>query len=225
MKSFPYGSKGVTQDNPALPLLTTNARKQAMSDGIRPTDEELLARARAGDEPALRGIIERYEGKVATTVIGMLGRGPEADDVGQETFIRFYKALAKFRGDSSLGTYLTRIAINQSLKALKRRRSWHERFLSRDDDTVLFDEPAEDGELAVELADRHGLVHNALQRLSPDQRAVAVLRFMEGYSTKETAAILGIPEGTVMSRLSRATDKLGNLLRPIFSRPKINDEV
>lgn len=195
-----------------------------MPDAIRPTDDELLSGARSGDERALRRIIERYEGKVAATVIGMLGPGPEADDVGQETFIRFYKAIDKFRGESALGTYLTRIAINQSLKALRRRRSWHERFLSRDDEAAEFDEPADDGESVVEAADRRELVHAALQKLNPDQRAVTVLRFMEGYSTKETAAILGVPEGTVMSRLSRATDKLGDLLRPILGRMRIDDE-
>jgi len=195
-----------------------------MSDAIRPTDEELLALVRAGDERALRRIIERYEGKVAATVIGMLGSGPEAEDVGQETFIRFYKAIDKFRGESSLGTYLTRIAINQSLKALRRRRSWHERFLSRDDEALPISEVAEDGESVVEEIDRRGLVHTALQELNPDQRAVAVLRYMEGYSTKETAAILGVPEGTIMSRLSRATDRLGDILRPVLGPSKINDE-
>lgn len=192
---------------------------------MRLTDEELLARARDGDERALRRIIERYEGKVAATVVGMIGAGPDADDVGQETFIRFYRSIDKFRGESSLGTYLTRIAMNQSLKALKRRSTWRERFFSRDEETFSRDQPGEDGNVTVERSDVHQLVRRALDRLSPDQRSVAVLRFMEGYSTRETAEILGIPEGTVMSRLSRATDKLGNLLRRALDEPKIKDEV
>ena len=196
-----------------------------MPDATRPTDEELLAGARAGDQRAFRQIIERYEGKVAATVVGMLGSGPDADDVGQETFIRFFKAMDRFRGDSSLGTYLTRIAINQSLKALKRRRSWHERFFSRDDETLSLEEPGVRDEETIEVADRRRIVHRALQRLNPDQRAVAVLRFMEGHSTRDTAAILGIPEGTVMSRLSRATDRLGELLRPVLGSPNENREI
>jgi len=171
---------------------------------------------------ALRRIVERFESKVAATVVGMLGPGPDAEDVGQETFIRFYKAIDKFRGESSLGTYLTRIAINQSLKALKRRASWRDRFLSRDDDAVRLGEPSLDGRNDVDDAQDHRLVHGALARLTPEHRAVAVLRFMEGYSTKETAEILGIPEGTVMSRLSRATDKLGALLRPVFGTSERN---
>ncbi len=193
-----------------------------MSDAKRMTDEELLAGARAGDQLALRRIVERYEPKVAATAVGMLGPGPDAEDVGQETFIRFYKAIDKFRGESGLGTYLTRIAINQSLKALKRRATWRNRFMSRDDDATSLTEPAADGRETVDDAQDHRLVHVALARLSPEHRAVAVLRFMEGYSTKETAAILGIPEGTVMSRLSRASDKLGALLRPVFGTSERN---
>lgn len=187
-----------------------------MSDAMRTSDEELLAQARAGDQRALRRIIERYEGKVAATVVGMLGAGPDADDVGQETFIRFYRAMNSFRGDSNLGTYLTRIAINQSLKAIKRRKSFRQRFLSRDNDAVTVVEPAEDGEVVIEQADQAALVQRALRLLSPDQRAVTVLRFIDGYSTRETAEILGVPEGTVMSRLSRSVEKLGHVLQPVM---------
>ncbi len=89
-------------------------------------------RAPEGDEEAFRCLVERYEGAVAATVIGMLGPGGEVDDVGQEVFVRFYRALDRFRGDSSLKTYLTRIAINLSLNELKRRRRWLDRFRSRD---------------------------------------------------------------------------------------------
>ncbi|SVD24097.1 uncharacterized protein METZ01_LOCUS376951, partial [marine metagenome] len=78
------------------------------------TDTAFIDRAREGDETAFRVLVERYEPQVAATVVGMLGPGDEADDVGQETFVRFYRALAKFRGDAALGTYLTRIAMNLS---------------------------------------------------------------------------------------------------------------
>ena len=99
--------------------------------GANQSDEELLRSARAGDEEAFRSLVERYEHKVAATVIGMLGPGDEADDVGQETFIRFYRAMGNYRGEARLGTYITRIAINLSLKALKRRRTWVKRFVKR----------------------------------------------------------------------------------------------
>jgi RNA polymerase sigma-70 factor (ECF subfamily) len=173
-----------------------------------PTDEELIDRARGGDQAAFRVLVERYEGKVAATVVGMLGPGADAEDVGQETFIRLYRALATFRGESSLGTYVTRIAINQSLKALKRRRTWASRFLSRDDAEREIIEPVEPAGAELDERERSMQVERALATLPPEQRAIVVLRVMEGFSTKETAEVLGVPQGTVMSRLSRALQKL-----------------
>ncbi len=180
------------------------------------SDEELLARARQGEQQAFQHLVERYEGQVAATVIGMLGHGPEADDVGQETFIRFYKALDKFRGDARLSTYLTRIAINQSIKALRRRQNWTKRFLSRDDETFHLHLPSVQEDGMLDERERAALVHKALRTLKPDHRAVVVLRILEGYSTRETAGLLDVPEGTVMSRLSRALDKLEHVLGPIL---------
>ena len=95
-----------------------------------PSDETLLAGARAGDDRAFASLVERYEARVAATVVGMLGPGDEAEDVGQETFIRLYRYLDRYRGDASLGTYLTRIAMNLSLTALRKRKRWFSRFVS-----------------------------------------------------------------------------------------------
>lgn len=187
-----------------------------MAETHGPSDEELLDRARSGDAQAFARLVERYEGSVAATVIGMLGPGPEADDVGQETFIRFYNHMDQFRGEARLGTYLTRIAINQSLKALRRRKRRTGRLLSRDDDDAFADEPTTDGDDAIDTHEQVELVHRALKHLSDQHRAVVVLRMLEGYSTKETAEILGVPDGTVMSRLYRAMDQLENLLGPLM---------
>lgn len=187
-----------------------------MPDVSQSTDQELLDRARGGDASAFRSLVERYEGQVASTVIGMLGYGPEADDVGQETFIRFYRAMENFRGDSSLGTYLTRIAINQSLKALKKRKNRNKRFQSAEENETSILEIVGDDDTTYADRERRDLIHKALEHLSPDHRAVVVLRMLDEYSTKETAELLGIAEGTVMSRLSRAMQKLEQLLRPVI---------
>ena len=184
-----------------------------MNPDTRSTDDELLHWAREGDMRAFRYLVERYEGAVAGTVIGMLGRGPEADDVGQETFIRFFRALHSFRGESSLKTYLTRIAINQSLKALKRRQTWRQRFQLASM-TPEQPEPLVEGEATIDRNERIRLVHRALDQLSPQHRAVVVLRMLDGYSTREAAELLRIPQGTVMSRLSRAMTKLRSILQP-----------
>jgi RNA polymerase sigma-70 factor (ECF subfamily) len=180
----------------------------------RQSDEELLRAARAGEDQAFRRLVERYEGQVAATVVGMLGPGDEAEDVGQETFIRFYRAMGNYRGEAGLGTYITRIAINLSLKALRRRQTWIKRFVSRDDEDAVLAEPFRDGEGEVERRSQADMVRVALESLKPEHRVVVVLRMLEGYSTRETAEILNVPQGTVMSRLSRALEKLKGLLGP-----------
>ncbi len=192
-----------------------------MSQADTLTDEVLIARARVGDDVAFKSLVDRYQGKVAATVISMIGRGAEADDIGQETFIRFHRSIDKFRGEASLGTYLTRIAVNQSLKALKKRQNWSKRFFSRDDDSVsqiLSDSAFIDGAEEIETREKRVLVQQSLLRLSVDQRAVVVLRMLEGYSTKETANMLGVAEGTVMSRLSRALATLEKILQPLINQ-------
>ena len=185
-----------------------------------PSDAYLVARARDGDHAAFQRLVERYADRVAGVVVGMLGSGPEADDVGQKTFIRFYEALDQFRGEASVGTYLTRIAINQALKASRHRTTWYRRFLP----IAEAPEPVSDGRGDYEAQERSELVRHVLQQIDKKHRAVVVLRILEGYSTRETAALLDIPEGTVMSRLSRALDKLEPLLVPFLTAEEMQAE-
>jgi RNA polymerase sigma-70 factor (ECF subfamily) len=199
----------------------------------------LLERARQGDDLAFQRLVERYEARVAATAIGMLGPGMEAEDVGQETFIRLYRSLDRFRGDSALGTYLTRIAINVSLTSLKRRKSKGKLFVSPGRDAHASDGGfAADGPLAapdetsgvdwtaaqapdvheeLERRQRADIVRRAIEGLKPVHRVVMVLRMIEGYSTREAAEILEVPPGTVMSRLSRAMESLEGLLEPVMA--------
>lgn len=178
------------------------------------SDVELIARARAGDDRAFGALVERYEGAVAATVIGMLGRGDDADDVGQETFIRFHRALDRFRGESSLKTYLVHIAMNLSLNALKRRRRSLLRFVSRDEHDVDLPESRVGPDGDVDVNELQHFVQRAVARLGEKHRAVVVLRLFQDCSTRETAQILGVPEGTVLSRLSRAMKDLEAQLEP-----------
>src|SRR5277367_1569739 len=157
------------------------------------SDEILVENSRAGDPAAFKTLVLRHEGKVAGVVRSMLGATPEAEDVGQEVFIRFYEALRKFRGDSSVGTYLTRIAINLSLNEIKRRKR---RFSIFSNEEEGWHKGATD-----ERKDMNEMITYEFNRLEPDFRSVATLRLVEGYSTEETATILGIPFGTVLSRL------------------------
>ena len=181
------------------------------------SDEQLIARARKGDQSAFRQIIQQHESRVASTVIRLLGRGHEADDIGQETFVRCFRSLEQFRGDSELSTYLVTIARNLSLTALTRRARSHSRFVSLDDDAAFTDdrhlEPLDPVD-AADASERQEMVERALSRLSEAHRSVVVLRLMQGLSTKETAAALSVPEGTVLSRLARACTQLKSLLAP-----------
>ena len=180
-----------------------------------PNERELIRRAKEGDERAFREIVHRYEDRVAATIIGMLGPGADAEDVGQETFIRLYKSLGRFRGDASLATYVTRIAINQSLKAIERRKRWRSRFARRSDDAPEVGETRPDRRpLPGERLEHGELVRRGLDALPPERRAVVLLRLVEGYSTRETAEMLGVAEGTVLSRLSRGLTTMREVLGP-----------
>ncbi|MFQ5605766.1 MAG: RNA polymerase sigma factor [bacterium] len=177
------------------------------------TDHELIEKSLQGDHRAFEELVRRYEPQVAATVIGMLGPCEAADDVGQEVFIRFYKVMSRFRGESKVGTYLTRIAINLSLNELKKRKRRHAFFRNIEDNV---NGTAIHPDETLQLDERQWLVHQAIHKLEPMFRAVVVLRLIEGYSTQETADILDIPLGTVLSRLSRAQRKLKELLTPFI---------
>ncbi len=177
----------------------------ASSEVKHRTDLDLINLSKNGDETAFRILVEKHKSIVASTINGMVGNCDTADDIGQEVFIRFYHSMENFRGDSSLSTYLVRIAINLSLNEIKRIK--RKKFFS-------FEKIIENGQdIAQEsnsfLAEENNeLIRLAMQKLNPKYRSVLVLRLIDGYSTEETANILEIPIGTVLSRLMRAQQKL-----------------
>ena len=171
----------------------------------------MVENMRKGDEYALTEVVRRYERVVAQVVIGMLGNTPEADDVGQETFIRFWASIANYRHEAKISTYLTRIAINLSINELKRRKRRME-WLERTKEKLVKDRITE-AENSVQRAEFQEYITAALSKVESNQRAVMILRLVHGYSTKETAEILGIPMGTVLSRLSRGLEKLRDILK------------
>ncbi len=175
-------------------------------------DAQILTELRNGNDAVFRDLINRYEGLVSATIIGMIGKCSEAEDIGQEVFVRFYKALNNFRGDSAIGTYLTRIAINLSLNEIKRRSRRSRLFFHSDDET--FD--VEDKNSNTDTDEDREVIQHAIRELAPKFRSVIVLRLIDGYSTEETAKILSVPIGTVLSRLARAQKKLKEILSPML---------
>ncbi len=184
-----------------------------MDKTTKPDDRTLIANTLKGDKNSFKELVKKYENQVASTVIGMLGHGQESEDIGQDTFIRFYKSLDKFRGESAVGTYLTRIAINLCINEIRKRQRWRKLFFSHPEDrmTDLPDpnNPASQNEAAK-------ILNWGLQRLEPKYRAVIFLRLVEGYSTRETAKILKLPLGTILSQLSRGQQKLKDILTPVY---------
>ena len=173
------------------------------------SDNEVILKILNGNPDLFRILVERYKGSVAGVIKGMLGECPEAEDVGQETFIRLYHSLADFRGDASLKTYVVRIAMNLSLNELKRRKRFSNRTVSIDSGVNLNHE----NEMPMnERADTMEMIQKAINKLEPKQKSVFVLRIVEGYSTIETAKTLKIPLGTVLSRLSRALEEMRRLV-------------
>ena len=133
--------------------------------------------------------------------------------------MRFYKSLQRFKGESSVGTYLIRIAINLSINELKRRQRRNRFFHIASEPRIEIESlPAEPSSASPtpEQEEQKTMIHQALQKLEPRFRSVVVLRLIDGYSTKETAQILKLPTGTVLSRLARAQMKLKKILGPLL---------
>lgn len=178
------------------------------------TDETGLVKAALeGDKTAFGEIVERYRKMVARTVKGMLGDSVYSEDIGQEVFIKLYYSLPDFRGDSKLSTYIQRIAVNLTLNEIKRRKRFFSMFSQKGNNEMYeFEVPDHDTQ---ERRDAVELVNKALQAMDPKFRIVVTMRMLQGYSTKETAEILELPLGTVLSRLSRAQEQLKNILQKL----------
>ena len=174
-------------------------------------DKLLVKQAVSGNNLAFKKIVELHQQRIYATVLSMLGNTPEVDDVTQEVFIRFFKSMAQFKAESKLSTYLTRIAINLSLNELKRRKNqWRilplfEKKEAREQQKVI--DLEEKGNLSNRFDNRQA-IDAALKELAPPFKAVVVLRLIEGFSVKETAELLNLPQGTIASRLSRAQKQM-----------------
>ncbi len=175
-------------------------------------DRELVARCREGDPAAFALLVSLHERMVFNLSARLLGDGEEARDVAQEVFLQVYRRLARFEGRSTLKTWIYRIVVNQchNRRCQKRRRG-----RDREDplDERFAAPPAAGGKSPgpYEQAcarERARTVQRALLQLPFQQRSVLVLREVEGLSCEEVAAALGIPDGTVKSRLSRAREAL-----------------
>jgi RNA polymerase sigma-70 factor, ECF subfamily len=176
-------------------------------------DEELVKAALNGDKTAFGAIVTRYRKMVARTVKGMLGDTAFAEDIGQEVFIKLYYSLSEFRGEAKLSTYIQKIAINLTLTEIKRRKRFLTLFQQKGNDEMYEIEIADNG--TDERREASEIVNKALSAMDPKFRIIVTMRMLQGYSTKETAEILDLPLGTVLSRLSRAQEQLRTILKKL----------
>jgi len=174
-------------------------------------DADLIRRSIAGDEQAFRIIMSRYNRRLYRLARGIVRNDADAEDIVQEAYIKAFMHLASFRGDSSLATWLSRIAINEALGKLRRRRPLSEE--RRLDDAYRYQAQvipfpqsaaADDPERTMAQRQILQLVEQATDDLPENFRLVFVTRVIEGMSVEETAGILGIPPETVKTRLHRA---------------------
>lgn len=173
-------------------------------------EKELVSASLSGDKRAFGEIVNRYQRMVARTVKGMLGDSVFAEDIGQEVFIRLFYSLKEFRGESKLSTYIQKIAVNLALNEIKRRKRFFSMF-SQKANNEMFEFEVGDNE-TEERNEASEIVNKALLAMDPKFRIILTMRMLQGYSTKETAEILDLPLGTVLSRLSRAQEQLRNIL-------------
>jgi RNA polymerase sigma-70 factor (ECF subfamily) len=199
-----------------------------LPSSIAREDEHLLvAAAKKGDTPAFEELVSRYEDKIFRLTKNITGNHEDAEDAMQDAFLKAYSHLQDFHGDSRFYTWLVRIAANESLMRLRKRRPNQ---FSLDEpvegDTDLMPRELEDWDPSPEQryaqAELQGILAEIIDQLDPEFRIVLVLRDLEELSTQETAEALGISVPAVKSRLLRARLKLREKLNRHFRRGTLN---
>jgi RNA polymerase sigma-70 factor (ECF subfamily) len=185
-----------------------------VTDSVEDSELKFIERLRRHDERAFNELVETYEQRVFRLVFRMLGRRDEAEDMAQEVFVQVFKAIATFRGDSKLSTWVYRIAVNlckNRLKYLSRRHDGTQQELEpvaeraplSEAKGVTFGDVARPDHM-VEGLQVEKIVHACITELDPDFREVLILADVEDLSYQEIAQITGLADGTVKSRIHRA---------------------
>jgi RNA polymerase sigma-70 factor (ECF subfamily) len=177
-------------------------------------EAQTVERARRGDASAYAELVQRYTEMAFRTAYLVTGSAAEAEDAAQDAFVKAYRALPRFRPEGSFRAWLLRIVGNE---ARNRRRSAGRRaaleLRAAQNLRVVGANPSP--EAAAEAAEERRALLRALNRMAEEDRQVISCRYLLQLSVEETAAALGVPEGTVKSRLSRALSRLHELMEPV----------
>lgn len=188
-------------------------------------DALLVDRARRGETAAFEMLVVKYQRRIERLIARMVRDSDLVQDVAQETFIRAYRAIAQFRGESAFYTWLYRIAINTAKKTLvelRRDPLVSESSLARGEDgdeTSRVENELSDGETPEALLASKEIaaaVNAAIEALSEDLRQAITLREIEGLSYEEISEVMNCPIGTVRSRIFRAREAIAARLRPLL---------
>ena len=190
-------------------------------------ETRLVREIRGGDGDAFETLVREHQTRVYNLALRMTGNPDDALDISQETFLKAWRTLGRFRGECSLGSWLYRIASNLSIDLLRKNRRQHL------DKAVSLEEPGEDGrplelpdvtgdpQALLERAEGRQAVWECLNRLPEEQKLILILRDVNGLSYEEIGETLDLELGTVKSRIFRARSRLANLLaeKETFDRP------
>jgi RNA polymerase sigma-70 factor (ECF subfamily) len=192
----------------------------------RDVDQQLVERAQRGDKQAFGLLVEKYQRKLARLISRLVRDPGEVEDVTQEAFVKAYRALPSFRGDSAFYTWLYRIGINTAknyLVAMRRRAP------TSTDVEAEEAEGYDGGELLREISTPEsllltreiaGTVNQAIEALPEELRSAIQLRELEGMSYEEIAKLMDCPVGTVRSRIFRAREAIAERLKPLLDQAK-----
>ena len=194
------------------------------------TEQELVERAKAGDEEAFAQLLESQQNRVYTLMLRMTRNPEDALDLSQEAFLKAWRSLQQFQGNSSFSTWMYRLANNVCIDFLrkKKRQKEHGASVSFDDEQAFIQEPVApdaDPHHQIEQKEVRKAVEQELQSLPEHYRQVLVMRELSGFSYQEISDILGIDLGTVKSRIARARltmqkNLTGNLFEGFSSKKK-----
>ena len=185
--------------------------------GRKDGDEaELIDRSRKGDSDAFGILVERYQRRVVGVALAVVHNQDDAIELAQETFVRAFENLSKFESRSSFSTWLYRIAANLAID-FWRREGRHVVLHGEDADNEIGKLPNTRGDSFQEVSrsELSARLKQALEELTPEHRAVILLREVEGLSYDEISETLDVPRGTVMSRLHYARNRLRGLLKDL----------
>lgn len=175
-------------------------------------DSAVVLRAQNGDSEAFEEIVKQHERKIYNLAYRYTGSSEDALDICQETFIKIYRSIKNFKGESSFSTWIYRVASNVCIDYIRKDKKTIS--LSDDDNYIseTLESPNGDPEKELSRKELSSEISKSLLQINEDQREIIVLRDIEGYSYEEIAQLLDISEGTVKSRIARGRKKLQTIL-------------